>query len=235
MGALTIRDLKVVAGEPRVRDIDLGERLGFDRPINVRKLIRRHRGRLEKHGIISTVEIIHGRAGRPGAEYWLNRRQPLTVCILADTEKAVDVQEQVLDVFVAYQDGALVFAQQGEDLRHGGANPLPPMAAALEALVAQTQRLVAYLDNHERLNAPGAVEAMQHAAIVTRPGKKRLSDIERDPAVAKLAAAYHRRMTIQEAAARIALEVGEERAPSWSALQRHWAKLDQQLSGRTRH
>lgn len=231
MGALTIRDLEVVAGEPRVADIVLGERLGFDRPRDIRKIIARNQGELHRFGFCATVAQNHGGGrGRPGRQYWLNEGQALLICMFSDTDRAADVREQLIKVFMAWRRGELV-----EGSRHGGENPLPPMAAALEALVAQTQRLVAYLDNHERLNAPGAVAAIQHAAVVTRPGYKRLSDIERDPAVAELAAAYHRRMTIQEAAARIALEIGEERAPSWSALQRHWAKLDQLHSGRTKH
>lgn len=231
MGALTIRDLEVVAGEPRVADIVLGERLGFDRPRDIRKIIARNQGELHRFGFCATVAQNHGGGrGRPGRQYWLNEGQALLICMFSDTDRAADVREQLIKVFMAWRRGELV-----EGSRDGGATPLPPMAAAIEALVAQTQRLVAYLDNHERLNAQGAAAAIQHAAIVTRPGYKRLSSIELDPEVAGYAAAYHRAMTIHEAVERIALAVGKERAPSRSALQRHWMKLDRQYSGGVKH
>ena len=54
-----------VNGEPRIRDIELAERLGFADPRMIRKLIARNAEKLKQFSILSTVEIIHEGAGRP--------------------------------------------------------------------------------------------------------------------------------------------------------------------------
>lgn len=86
-------------GEPRIRDLDLAERLGFERPVNIRKLIREHIGRL---GVISEREITSGsKGGRPGTEYWLTERQALFVTTQSRTEKAADVTMFLVDAYLA--------------------------------------------------------------------------------------------------------------------------------------
>jgi hypothetical protein len=42
--------LTVISGEPRVYDIHLGERLGFDRPLNIRNMVKRNMDKLQTFG-----------------------------------------------------------------------------------------------------------------------------------------------------------------------------------------
>jgi hypothetical protein len=91
-------------GEPRIRDLDLGERLGFADPRMIRKLIQRNLAELSQFGVIYTVEITSGiEGGRPGIEYWLNEKQVYAICQLSNAPKAAAVRRLMVEVFYAYQ------------------------------------------------------------------------------------------------------------------------------------
>ncbi len=62
---------------PRIRDIELAERLGFERPRDIRKLIERHLSMLEEFGTCATVA--HVVRGNPSTEYLLNKRQAVYI------------------------------------------------------------------------------------------------------------------------------------------------------------
>lgn len=98
-----------VEGEPRVRDIDLAQRLGFDRPRDIRKLIERNRAELESFGTCATVaRVVKGARGSTEAtEYWLNEEQGLLVATLSKTDLAAAVRAMLIKVFVAYRRGHL--------------------------------------------------------------------------------------------------------------------------------
>lgn len=102
MNSLT---LAVIDGEPRVHDLRLAERLGFERPVKIRELIKRHESKLLNFGILPTVGKIHEAAGRPTAEYYLNQKQSIFICMKSETEKAFDVQVEIVHVFDAYLGG----------------------------------------------------------------------------------------------------------------------------------
>jgi hypothetical protein len=71
--------LTVISGEPRVYDILLGERLGFDRPVNIRNLIKRNMDKLQTFGPLSIVErVINGGNAR---EFYLNQKQSIFICL----------------------------------------------------------------------------------------------------------------------------------------------------------
>jgi hypothetical protein len=57
MNALT---LTPVDGEPRVFDLTLAERLGFEQPRDIRKLVKRNLTKLQRFGICA-----HGGANSP--------------------------------------------------------------------------------------------------------------------------------------------------------------------------
>jgi hypothetical protein len=59
-----------IEGELRIRDIDLGERLGFSAPIDVRKLVRRYEAGFTKLGLPATVAKIPEGRGRPSTEFY---------------------------------------------------------------------------------------------------------------------------------------------------------------------
>ncbi|AWJ82666.1 hypothetical protein TSH58p_17675 [Azospirillum sp. TSH58] len=142
---LTPDQLNDQDGEPRVSDLVLAERLGFDKPHNIRKLIERNRAELETYGalveatgVFSTVEKTSGevsdrqsetpnRGGRPGKAYYLNEGQALVICALSRTPQAALVRRQIIEVFLAYRRGKLA----------------SPEGAALAALAAEVGRLAA--------------------------------------------------------------------------------------------
>jgi phage antirepressor YoqD-like protein len=94
-----------VEGEARIRDIDLGERLGFERPADIRKLIERHRENLNKISILATVAQIHQGAGRPSKAYYLNRKQAIFITAKSETAEATDITIEIIDRFDAYERG----------------------------------------------------------------------------------------------------------------------------------
>jgi hypothetical protein len=97
--------LTVISGEPRVYDITLGERLGFDRPINIRNMIKRNMDKLQTFGPLSIVErVINGGNAR---EFYLNQKQSIFICMKSETDKAFDVQADIVRVFDAYLNGDL--------------------------------------------------------------------------------------------------------------------------------
>lgn len=91
------------------RDLDLTERLGFDRPHEARRLIERNRDELEMHGgIFVTVTKNTGKRGRPGKAYYLNEGQALVICALSRTANAALIRKALIDVFTAYRRGEVV-------------------------------------------------------------------------------------------------------------------------------
>lgn len=100
--------LKMIDGEPRIYDLDLAERLGFERPLNIRNLIKRNEAKLLKFGVLSTMEKTSGvQGGRPTFAYYPNRKQSIWLCMQSETDRAFDVQAEIVRVFDAYLNGAL--------------------------------------------------------------------------------------------------------------------------------
>ena len=99
--------LTPINGEPRVHDLHLAEQLGFADQYMIRKLIKRNEDKLLRFGIVSTVETIHKGAGRPTTEFYLNQRQAIFICMKSETERAFDVQVEIVRVFDSYLNGDL--------------------------------------------------------------------------------------------------------------------------------
>ncbi len=100
--------LTEIEGEPRARDLDIAERLGFDRPRDIRKLIERNAEELTTFGVLAR----HGGAsisgkGRvmPITEYWLNEEQALLIATVSDAPKAPAVRAMLIKTFVAWRRG----------------------------------------------------------------------------------------------------------------------------------
>jgi hypothetical protein len=95
-------------GEPRVRDIEIAERLGMERPSNVRVLIERHLPEMERFGVCTTAVQTSGvKGGRPSTGYLLNEEQALLVATLSRAPRAADVREALIRTFVAWRRGRL--------------------------------------------------------------------------------------------------------------------------------
>lgn len=92
-------------GEFRIRDIDLAERLAYERPRKIRELIASMIG----SGEIVDVQTrpVLGRVARKGrgevtissTEYWLDRIEALLVVMRSDAANAVPMRRVIADVF----------------------------------------------------------------------------------------------------------------------------------------
>lgn len=104
--ALAITDLNTTINhEPRVLDLLLAERLGFERPRAIRQIIERNLPELEMHGSLATQR---GKSrGQEFTEYWLSEGQALAVCALSRTPQAAAIRHQLITVFMAYRRGQL--------------------------------------------------------------------------------------------------------------------------------
>lgn len=106
--ALTLSDIETTADEPRILDLRVAERLGMANPHSIRETIETNRAELERYGGISRRRRENrSRRGRPGYAYYLNEAQTLLLCMLSRTERAADVRQEVIEVFMAWRRGAL--------------------------------------------------------------------------------------------------------------------------------
>jgi hypothetical protein len=98
-------------GEPTVRDVDLGARLGMKRPTNIRRVIERNRVEVEGYGSLhaasAMIEAGKG-AQRETVEYHLTEEQALCVCQLSRAPNAPAVRRMLIEAFTAYRRGHLV-------------------------------------------------------------------------------------------------------------------------------
>lgn len=92
-------------GEPRARDIEIAERLGFSRPRVIRELVERNRQEFEGFGPLA---VQHGESrGQEFNEFWLNEEQALLVAALSKAPKAAAVRAMLIRTFVAWRRGHL--------------------------------------------------------------------------------------------------------------------------------
>jgi len=101
--AITVTTLN---GEPRIQDLLLAENLGFSEPRAIRKLIKRNEEKLLSFGTRDTVSRVTI-TGQPIEEYYLNQKQALFICMKSETDRAFDVQVEIIRVFDAYLNGDL--------------------------------------------------------------------------------------------------------------------------------
>jgi phage antirepressor YoqD-like protein len=94
----------LVEGEPRIRDLDLAARLGFDQPRDIRKLIARHHGALSQMGGIPEVEEVVGKGQRTKASF-LNRKQAIFITAKSETAAATEITIEIIERFDAYERG----------------------------------------------------------------------------------------------------------------------------------
>lgn len=224
--ALTSADLREFDGEARVQDLRLAEVLGFENPVNIRRLIRGNLTKLEKHGLIfSAAEKFPGQRRGPAATvYHLNERQAYRLCMWSDAPNADAVQEQMVEVFFAYRHGKL-----------GGG----PIGAARELEEAPWERLDQRIAQLERLlgvqtlvGTREFIEASRFAPPIMRrrrpDGKFRKQTNPKHysvPGAREAVWRLHRQVKIDDAVRLINEECGEG-AISRSALGREWCLLD---------
>ncbi|KQO86070.1 hypothetical protein ASF33_05355 [Methylobacterium sp. Leaf92] len=103
----TLPEILVVEreGEPRARDIDIAERLGFKQPRDIRKILARHRGALEGFGPVVVFETSY--RGQKAEEWHLNEEQALYAATVSDAPNAPAVRAMLIRTFVAWRRGHL--------------------------------------------------------------------------------------------------------------------------------
>jgi len=147
--------LHPVNGEPRVHDLELAERLGFDRPVNVRNLIKRNSQKLEAFGPLFTVERVIN--GGKATEFYLNQRQSVFICMKSETAQAFEVQAEIVRVFDAWLTGTLEPRQIPTPLTRTGealhliADSLTDHGNRLDlhdVLLSTQQQKIQILENH---------------------------------------------------------------------------------------
>mgnify|MGYP000970331985 CR=1 FL=1 len=175
---VTIEGLELaVNGEPRMRDVDLGERLGFARPRDVRKIIDRKRVELERYGDI-TIRATVARIEKSGAiggveerevqEYWLNEGQAILVSVLSDAPKAPEVRELVIRVFMLARRGQLQSAPSPA-LPPAMRSTLPAeMIAALTRNPGKTYHELSLIVRVQHSTARDCLLQLEQQGVVTR-------------------------------------------------------------------
>jgi hypothetical protein len=105
--------LSEIDGETRVRDVDIGEKLGFAEPRMIRNLIKRHLASLNELGVCYAVEQTAGAAGgRPSEVFYLNKRQAVFITAKSETPKATETTIEVIQRFDDYESGRIAFGRQ---------------------------------------------------------------------------------------------------------------------------
>ena len=99
--------LTPVEGEPRIQDLVLAVRLGFDRPRDIRKLIERNIEKLNEFNRCATVARRPENGGTPYTEYYLNQKQSIFICMKSETDNAFEVQAEIVRVFDGHLNGTL--------------------------------------------------------------------------------------------------------------------------------
>jgi len=105
--AASLQEIAIVEheGQPLARDVDVGERLGLQRPRVIRELIERNRGELEGFGPLA---VRHGKSrGQEFEEFLLNEEQALLVATLSSAPNAPAVRAMLIRTFVAWRRGHL--------------------------------------------------------------------------------------------------------------------------------
>lgn len=91
-------EFHAIDGEPRIRDLDLAEKLGYERPRKIRDLIAEFANEIE---VCPVQGRTSERGGRPADEYWLTEAQALFVVAKSETSKATEILKLVISAFIA--------------------------------------------------------------------------------------------------------------------------------------
>lgn len=107
-------------GQPTVKDTDLASYLGFDRPINIRTLIKTHTADLPGIRHVFTTKTYESRPGvvqeRKALEYHLDEPSALFIAARTDAPKGKAILKMLINCFVAYRTGKLTPAPHALDM-----------------------------------------------------------------------------------------------------------------------
>lgn len=100
----------LVLSEPTIQDLDLANALGYERPTNIRNLIKRHEASLVAMGSLLHGEamIVAGKgAQRSVTEYRLTKAQAAFIIAKAGTKRADSLAVSIAEIFALAADGRL--------------------------------------------------------------------------------------------------------------------------------
>lgn len=170
MTVLALSDITLFDNDPRILDLTLAARLGFERPRKVRDLVERNLPELKSHGdLCPTTGQTSAKGGRPSVAYYLNEAQALLICMFSRTPKAAEVRKAVIDVFTAYRRGEITIpsthkrpvrptAQQIDEMRSlwtGGAWPLDHLAMRYNMSISGVKGHLDTLQRYSTREEPG--------------------------------------------------------------------------------
>lgn len=217
--------------EPRIQDIELGERLGFDRPLAIRDLIKRIVRTENPSGftVVRTVRMTQmptGAARKTTAhEFWLTEEEALYVAARSETPKARAITREMIRVFMLARRGLL--PQQANDslaraclaqiaeVNRSLAQVTVTLANLSTALVANTQRIEA-LEARSSASTQGRISAVDCG---------RLLQAFRDIATLSVGAKGDKEQNHRWAKARLAADY-KTRAAARHPMGRAWHTLD---------
>lgn len=104
------REAHFLNGETRIRDTDLASKLGYDRPTNIRTLIKRNLTALEAMGLVlqSEAPFSSGKGTvKTTTEYRLNQAQAAYLISKARTKEATNMAILIAEVFALFAGGHL--------------------------------------------------------------------------------------------------------------------------------
>lgn len=173
-------------GEIRVRDIDLAERLGYERPRDIRKLIERmsETGELSAFQRRATVARQRTRFGErefEATEYWLDEIEALLVVMQSSAPNAVAMRRTIAVVFrkalQKYEESRSALRRLPEHIERWFLLPAAADFVALwpDSLVREIERLHGREwgggrhPHHMKSTYPGI-----YRAIMTRPVAKKM-------------------------------------------------------------
>ncbi|MEY4582863.1 MAG: hypothetical protein RL701_7566 [Pseudomonadota bacterium] len=91
---------------PRIRDLELGVELGYEKPISIRVLIRK----LVKAGLLNDIVVIIAAKTtiqgitREEEEFWMTEEEAIFVTSQAKTDKARGITRRVIKAFIAMRE-----------------------------------------------------------------------------------------------------------------------------------
>ncbi len=124
--------LHIIAGEPRILDLDLAYILGMRRPINIRT------GTMK---LLSNVLANCGLMHRDGDAYYLNEDQARAICHFSTGRRAAMADRLMVATFRKYHHETQPQMAVVEALRHGLAPFDGSVVAGREALIVDALRL----------------------------------------------------------------------------------------------
>ena len=105
--ALSLYEVSTEDDEPRVRDIDLANRLGMKNPHKIREMIRTHLKKISEINTLLLRDQRHAGNGTTFSEYYLDRRQATFLAIRSNTPASDEVALELVEIYDRWKRGTL--------------------------------------------------------------------------------------------------------------------------------